>query len=115
MQNTVLVVCFLGLGMGCWDARRRPFALRDLLIPLAGIVLLLSVPLTRHALGRISGLFSGFNDLIVWDWSAKSGWELVLHPVLRLVLTLLLMALIWDIFVPVGRLLGRLLSDHPHT
>ena len=22
LQNTVLVVCFLGLGMGCWDTRR---------------------------------------------------------------------------------------------
>jgi hypothetical protein len=28
LQNCVLVVCFLGLGMGAWDARRRPFALR---------------------------------------------------------------------------------------
>ena len=40
LQNTVLVVCFLGLGMGCWDARRRPFALRDLLVPLTGLVVL---------------------------------------------------------------------------
>ena len=35
LQNTVLVVCFLGLGMGCWDSRRKPFALRDVLLPLA--------------------------------------------------------------------------------
>src|SRR5581483_6231163 len=30
-----------------------------------------------------------------------------------LALTLLLMVLMWDTFVPVGRLLGRLLADHP--
>ena len=31
LQNTVLVVCFLGLGMGCWDSRRavRPSRLAD--------------------------------------------------------------------------------------
>ena len=114
LQNTVLVVCFLGLGMGCWNCK-KPFALRDLLLPLAGLVVLMSVPFTRHALGRITGMFNGFSDLLVWERSVKTGWELIAHPALGLALTLLLMALIWDIFVPVGRLLGRLLSDHPHT
>src|SRR3954471_23324367 len=61
LQNCVLVVCFLGLGMGCWNCR-KPFALRDLLIPLAGLVVLLSVPLTRAGLGRITGMFNGFSD-----------------------------------------------------
>jgi spermidine synthase len=114
LQNCVLVVCFLGLGMGCWNCR-KPFALRDLLIPLAGLVVLLSVPITRYGLGRITGMFSGFSDMVVWDWSVKTGWEVIAHPALGMALTLLLMALIWDTFVPVGRLLGRLMSDHPHT
>jgi len=30
-------------------------------------------------------------------------------------LTLVLMILIWDMFVPLGRLLGRLMEDHPRT
>jgi hypothetical protein len=115
LQNTVLVVCFLGLGMGCWNARAKAFALRDLLIPLLGLVLLLSIPATRHGLGRITGMFNGFSDLLVWDRSVKTGWELVAHPALGLALTLFLMALIWDTFVPFGRLLGKLLTDHPHT
>src|SRR5205807_6110548 len=59
LQNCVLVVCFLGLGMGCWDARRRPFVLRELLAPLAVLVALLAVPTTRVALGEISTMFSG--------------------------------------------------------
>src|SRR5262245_4444137 len=50
LQNCVLVVCFLGLGMGCWNSR-KPFALRELLLPLAGLVVLLSVPITRYGLG----------------------------------------------------------------
>jgi len=114
LQNTVLVVCFLGLGMGCWNCQ-KPFALRDLLFPLTGLVVLMSIPFTRHALGRITGMFNGFSDLLVWDRTVKTGWELIAHPAIGLALTLLLMALIWDIFVPVGRLLGRLLADHPHT
>ena len=43
LQNTVLVVCFLGLGMGCWDCR-KPFALRHVLLPLLILVGLLAVP-----------------------------------------------------------------------
>src|SRR4051794_31304094 len=49
LQNTILVVCFLGLGMGCWDSKRRPFILRDVL-PLAILVGLLAIPTTRIAL-----------------------------------------------------------------
>lgn len=114
LQNTVLVVCFLGLGMGCWNCR-KPFALRDLLIPLGGLVVLLSVPFTRAGLGRITAMFNGFGDMLVWDQTVKTGWERFGHPALGLALTLFLMALIWDTFVPVGRLLGRLLADHPRT
>ena len=46
LQNTVLVVCFLGLGMGCWDSR-KPFALRHILFPLLILVALLAIPPTR--------------------------------------------------------------------
>ena len=53
LQNTVLVVCFLGLGMGCWDCRSRsPCATcccRWLVL-----VALLALPPTPAALGEIS-------------------------------------------------------------
>src|SRR5262245_43901838 len=65
LQNTVLVVCFLGLGMGCWNYHRG-FALRDLLVPLAAIVALLAFPLTRALLGSISGMLGKFSDLVIW-------------------------------------------------
>src|SRR6476620_9472239 len=55
LQNTVLVVCFLGLGMGCWDTRRG-FSLRDILMPLTVLTALLAIPTTRVALGSISAL-----------------------------------------------------------
>ena len=115
LQNCVLVVCFLGLGMGCWDARRRPFALRDLLAPLALLVALLAVPTTRVALGEISTMFSGFSDLLVWVPSLAEGWTKYAGPAFGLVLTFFLMVLLWEIFVPVGRLLGGLIDRHPNT
>ena len=115
LQNTVLVVCFLGLGMGCWDARRRPFALRDMLVPLAVLTGLLAVPTTRLVLGDISTLLSGFDDLVIWGGSEAGGWRAVSAAVVGLALTFSLMILLWDIFVPVGRLLGEQFAAQPNT
>lgn len=115
LQNTVLVVCFLGLGMGCWDSRRRPFVLRELLVPLAILVGLLAIPTTRVALGEISTLLGGFGDLLIWGPVGVNGGMTYVAPFLGLFMTLGVMLLLWEIFVPVGRLLGRLLDDHPDT
>src|SRR5262249_46158955 len=42
LQNTVLVVCFLGLGLGCWTCRQATSA-REALFPLFVLVLLLAL------------------------------------------------------------------------
>ena len=115
LQNTVLVVCFLGLGMGCWDGRRRPFALRDLLLPLGILVTALAIPTTRVALGEISTMLGGFGDLLIWSHAGPEGLTKVIAPFLGLALTFGVMVLLWETFVPVGRLLGKLLDDHPNT
>jgi hypothetical protein len=114
LQNTVLVVCFLGLGMGCWDSR-KPFALRDILLPLGVLVALLAVPTTRFTLGEISSLLSGFGNLVIWSGTESTGWHAVVAPVAGVALTFLFMILLWEIFVPIGRLLGRTMADHPNT
>ena len=36
LQNTVLIVCFLGLGMGCFTSK-QPVRLRNVLLPLAAL------------------------------------------------------------------------------
>jgi hypothetical protein len=114
LQNCVLVVCFLGLGMGAWDARRRPFALRQVLIPLVILVGLLAIPTTRAVLGEITTAFSGFSDLLVWESIEVEAWDIFQHTTLGLGLTFLLMILMWETFVPIGRLLGQLMDRHPH-
>lgn len=112
LQNTVLVVCFLGLGMGCWDSR-RPFALWDVLYPLGILVALLAIPPTRSALSEISTLLGGFQDFLIWVPTVSDGWRQYGGPVFGLALTAALMLLLWETFVPFGRLLGRLMDDHP--
>src|SRR5580704_17710565 len=57
LQNAVLVVCFLGLGMGCWTCR-QPVAIRDVLVPLAVLVLFVAVFVTLMDLGRFSPILS---------------------------------------------------------
>src|SRR5208282_177668 len=57
LQNTVLVVCFLGLGLGCFTSR-EPIDIRRLLLPLFILVLLLAISLTRKLLGSISIMLS---------------------------------------------------------
>ncbi|MCI0700091.1 MAG: methyltransferase domain-containing protein [Planctomycetia bacterium] len=113
LQNTVLVVCFLGLGMGCWDSRRA-FALRDVLVPLTILVALLAIPTSRIVLGDISGLLAGVSDLLIWTGVERTS-DSIVAPVVGAILTFGLMVLLWQIFVPIGRLLGRLMSDHPNT
>src|SRR5512136_404412 len=66
LQNTILVVCFLGLGLGCFTCR-KPATLRPALIPLALLVLLFAIPVTRDAFGRVSVMLSATGDVPIWN------------------------------------------------
>jgi SAM-dependent methyltransferase len=113
LQNTILVVCFLGLGMGCLTCRQQA-SLRDVLTPLLILAVLLAIPLTRTSLGKISEFLSVLGDLVIWRPGVSTSiWTTGFYVCSGLGLTFCLMMLIWDIFIPIGRWMGRLLSDHP--
>jgi spermidine synthase len=115
LQNTVLIVCFLGLGMGCWVCR-RPVSSRQALVPLFILVLLMAVPQTRAGLQLISELLGSCSDVGMWYQSAQATpLGTVLKTVFGLSLTFFLMVLLWAAFVPFGQVLGRLMDDHPNT
>jgi spermidine synthase len=115
LQNTVLVVCFLGLGVGCMTSDRR-FRARSVLLPLATLSALLAVPMTRHALGSISEMLSDFGGVTIWFQVMRQNSAVRdLLGVVGLAVTFLLMVLIWDVFVPVGQLLGRLFDENPRV
>jgi spermidine synthase len=111
LQNTVLIVCFLGLGMGCFTSS-KPASLRSILLPLAVLTLLLAIPQTRALLANITNLLSVLDDMLIWGAARSAGrWSTVLRVSGGLALTFGLMVLIWEMFVPIGRMLGRLMDD----
>lgn len=115
LQNTVLIVCFLGLGMGCFTCR-RPVSARDILLPWLLLTVLFAVPFCRAAFAGISDLLSVLGDMPIWyARSSDNPWTPPLAAAFGLTLTFALMVVLWEIFVPLGRLLGRLLDDHPRT
>ncbi len=113
VQNTVLVVCFLGLGAGLFTARRKiSFGLA--VWPLVVLTALLALPITPGAVRDISDHLSVLGDLNIWYAQvASSPLEVVARVSLGLVLTFAVMLLVLGPFVPIGRVLGRLLDDHP--
>lgn len=115
LQNTVLVVCFLGLGMGCLTSR-QPFHLASTLWSVAILIVLLALPFTREGFGSITFLFGALSDLTIWQQQAGDSFMSTIGQVfLGLVLSLVLMTVIWSMFVPLGRALGRWMDEHPQV
>lgn len=115
LQNTVLVVCFLGLGMGCFTSR-RPVNIRRSLAALWCLTLVLAVPWLRSWAQDITVVFGRLNDLLIWHNAAAVGaFGTMAGVILGLLLTFGLMLLLWEVFVPLGRILGRAMDDHPQT
>ena len=113
LQNAILVVCFLGLGIGCL-ASRRPVNPREYLIPLGVLVLLLSLPPTAAALRKVSSLLTTLGDVNALEALAFEDRASVVWAVpVGLGITFGLMLLVWQVFVPLGRLLGSLLNGDP--
>ena len=113
LQNTILVVCFLGLGLGMFTAS-KPIELKQCLIPMTLLLLLMAIPATRSALGSISEMLSVLGDLVIWfSMPASDLGSSILFVVIGLVLTYFILAILVDMFVPLGRILGRLMNAHP--
>ncbi|HEX9027619.1 MAG TPA: hypothetical protein VF823_00505 [Anaerolineales bacterium] len=115
VQNVILVACFLGLGLGCFTCRKQ-IVFRHALIPLALFLLLMAIPVSKMALSSTTELLSVMGDLVIWaPVVAQKPGLVVLFVLLGLALTYSIIILVVDMFVPLGRLLGRLMDDHPDT
>lgn len=114
LQNTILMVCFLGLGLGMFTSS-KPILIKQSLMPMAIILVLLAVPATRFVLGRISEMLSVMGDLVIWySVTVDDPAVVVVSVVLGLILTYILLILVVDMFVPLGRILGRWMNAHPN-
>ncbi len=115
LQNTILVVCFLGLGLGCFTSNEK-IDLRNTILPLLVITLFLAIPIGRKGLAMISELLSVMRDLpIFYSAITTSSFQSVSYAFLGLICSYFLLLLILDMFIPIGRILGRLLNNHPDT
>ncbi len=113
LQNTVLVVCFLGLGVGLFTSRQPIRPTRGLLALTALAAGLAHRP-TRRALLGISEQLSSLGEINIWEFGrAGTPVDLLTGLLAGLLLTSLVMILILEMFVPIGRLLGRVMDDHP--
>jgi spermidine synthase len=110
LQNTILVVCFLGLGIGMFTSS-KPIEIKQSLIPMTVFLSLMALPLTRLVLGSISEILSTFGDFVIWTSQATNDInQSIILLVAGLILTYGVLTLVVDIFVPIGRILGRLMN-----
>src|SRR6185503_6560566 len=114
LQNTILVVCFLGLGIRMFTST-KPIEINQSLIPMTVFLCLMALPLTRLVLGSISEILSTFGDFVIWTGQETNNInQSLILLVAGLILTYGVLILIVDIFVPIGRILGRLMNINPN-
>jgi spermidine synthase len=114
LQNTILVVCFLGLGIGMFTSS-KPIEIKRSLIPIAVFLFLMAIPLARSALGSTSEMLSTLGDLVIWSGRETDDMgRRILLSIVGLALTYGVLTLIVDAFVPLGRILGRLMNANPN-
>src|SRR5436190_12849875 len=113
LQNTVLVVCFLGLGAGAfWH--RRPVSRLWMVAPALAFGFLLAVPWTHQFLTEVPDLLSPLASEIAWVGREQQSLASILAGLaggLLAVLTLMIVVAIG--FVPIGQILGRAFDEHP--
>ncbi len=81
LQNTILVVCFLGLGLGCFTSNQK-INFRSTILSLLAITLLLAIPISRKGLGEISLMLSVIKDLTIFGYIISPSTSQVIYFVL---------------------------------
>jgi spermidine synthase len=113
LGNLILVVCFFGIGLGCYQAD-RPIAFSRLGINLLLIAVLVANPFGSRALDltRVAELLNAFDDSLIWGaHSATSAAQ----ALVGLSVVALLACLVMFTFVPAGQVLGRAFQHHPRV
>jgi len=112
LQNTILVACFLGIGLGMFTSSKT-IKIKQSLTPIVFLLALMAIPITRSVLGSISQMLSVLNDLVIWSKAITSDPAVTpIFLIMGLALTYSVLILIVDAFVPIGRILGRLMNTN---
>lgn len=111
-HNLVLIICFLGIGLGCARSEKKVGFVTPLAI-LTALVFFVHCPVHLGVLSlkNITPYLGNLRDFVIWYRVVSSGakrvWELFLGVSMLGVLTVAIVYL----FVPFGQLLGRLLGE----
>lgn len=115
-HNLLLIICFLGIGLGCAIPRRDA----SVILPLAILGLLVFLVYCPWNLGifsirKITAYLGNLKDLVIWYQSVSAGFQKVWEISLGVAMLALLAMGIVYLFVPFGQLLGEFLreSDRP--
>jgi spermidine synthase len=115
LQNSILIACFLGLGLGSLTSNKK-VDFRQTLIPLTFLLACLAIPFVRSGLAQTSEFLGVLQDFVIWGGVASPDLRTTAFAlVVGLGITFGILRLTVDMFVPIGRLLGRVIHKHPNT
>lgn len=117
LQNGVLVACFLGLGLGCRNAR-VPARLLPVAVGLLSIALVIRDPLGLRIGETLTQGLVAFQDSVTWGQTLAQGAQANLRLRLALIAVALIATLgllyaIALVFHPLGQWLGRWIDAFP--
>ena len=113
LQNSILVVCFLGLGMGCMLSE-RPEKLENVLWPLVFLLGCMALPSGDKFFKSISLLLASLHDFRSWQsFPASNLGQLVIALTAGSLGALVIAGLLWKVMFSLGVFLGRAFSETP--
>ncbi len=109
VKNLALLLCFLGVGLGCALARENPrwaSAAKALL----GLLLIVRLPYSERIMESLSRFLGASQDFEIWATGTARHWDLFL---LSATIITLLLLLITYVFIPLGQAVSQQIEMAP--
>ena len=119
LNNLVLLACFLGIGLGCYFSDRKA-CLSLSISMLSVLIMLVNLPFTAHIKDEFIHIFrdipfflTAFTDSVVWYETAMT--SNFFTTILGILSTLVIFFAVVFIFMPLGQVMGKAMSDYKDT
>lgn len=119
LNNLVLLACFLGIGLGCYFSEKKAHISLSISM-LSILIMLVNLPFTVYIKGEFLHIFrdipfllTAFTDSVVWYETAIT--SNFFTTILGILSTLIIFFTVVFIFMPLGQVLGKAMSDYKET